>query len=151
MKTKSNISSVQFEKINKEFLKNNVSIFLDMIKNWKYGDWKEDNFLCDLPLKWDYSFVCKSDDDIIGFCFNSGKIAKCLYIHLLFINEANRSRNIGKLLIDNLKIHALENELEKIALCCPKDNISGLNFYLKNKFEVIPKDSIEEFYLEYEV
>ena len=48
---------MNFYQITKEELKKNIDNYLRLINDWKYCDWNEENFIYELPLKWDFSFI----------------------------------------------------------------------------------------------
>lgn len=130
---------MKFVTIDKAFLTNNIHSFLNLIKNWKYSNWQEENFFYDLPSKWNFSFAIYEQNTLLGFCFASGKISNTYYIHLLFISDALRGKDIGSKMIGYAREIALKNKINKIELRCPESNVKAIDFYKKNKFEIISK------------
>lgn len=137
--------------LTKEYVKQNVNVFIQLIKGWEYADWKEENFLYDLDKKWDYSIGCFIDEQLVGFCFSSAKIEGAYYIHYLYVSGQYRQKNIGKEMMDYVKKYSYTQRLDKVVLRCPVANERALDFYLKNKFQILEKeitsDSSEPHYL----
>jgi GNAT superfamily N-acetyltransferase len=100
MKTK---SKILFRSLNKEYVLGNINLFILLIKNWEYGDWKEKNFLIDLQNKWNYSLGIFDNKSLIGFCFASEKITNLYYIHLLYLNNEYRSKGIATSLLKSIE------------------------------------------------
>lgn len=130
---------MKFNLINKLDLKHAISQYLLLIHNWSYCKWTEENFLYDLPKKWDFSFSLSEDDTIKAFCFASNKIPDVYYIHLLFVSNQLRGKSIGKKMIAQAKEIANKNNINKIELRCPESNKKALAFYSKNGFDIKEK------------
>jgi ribosomal protein S18 acetylase RimI-like enzyme len=130
---------MNFYQITKEELKKNIDNYLRLINDWKYCDWNEENFIYELPLKWDFSFSVYSNKVLVGFCFASNKIPDGYYIHLLFISPDLRGNLLGFKILKHAQEIALKHNIHKLELRCPESNIQALNFYLKNGFKVKEK------------
>ena len=133
-----------FRTLTKEELKRNMKSFMKIIEGWKYSLWTEENFLYELPKKWDYSFAVYEKDELIGFCIASGKIEAVYYIHLFFLSEKARGRSAGEAMIQHARQVAMRNGVSRIELRCPESNTVALAFYHKTGFktEKIVQDEV---------
>lgn len=135
---------MNFKVLDKSYLIEHMHTFLDLINGWKYSSWKETNFLYEVPRKWELSFVALEQEKIVGFCVASNKISSAYYIHLIFLTETIRGKNIGTKMIKHASDIALSKGLKRIELRCPESNKGGLQFYNKAGFTVkqVLKDQI---------
>jgi ribosomal protein S18 acetylase RimI-like enzyme len=127
---------MKFEIIKKDELHKNIKNYIHLIEGWKYSNWKEENFMYELPAKWEFSFSVTIDEKLAAFCIASNKIKDAYYIHLLFISKNLRGKSIGKEMINYAKGLAIKNKISKMELRCPESNKDALSFYLKNGFVV---------------
>jgi ribosomal protein S18 acetylase RimI-like enzyme len=123
--------------LNKEFLENNVNEFLELVSSWKYCSWKKENFMYELPQKWNFSFAVYDNNKPQGFCIASNKISDAYYIHLFFVSEESRGKDIGTAMIDQAKEMSRSNGLKRIELRCPETNAGALSFYQKKNFKIL--------------
>ena len=82
----------------------------------------------------DINFVAEINDKIVGtiLCGYDGRKA---YIYHLFVEEAFRRKNIGKVLVSNV-INALKSDgVTKVALVVFKDNKRSNSFWKSLEFE----------------
>ncbi len=122
--------------LTRDFLFSNLNVFLDLIRGWKYCNWTENNFLYELPLKWELSFALYEGDSLRGFCIASNKIADAYYIHLLFISDKARGHSLGKKCLDYAMELSKKHGYKRIELRCPLSNVRALEFYIKNGFRL---------------
>ena len=130
------IHEIELEFIEKSFLKKNINTFCSMIKDFKYFIWKEENFLMDLPGKWDYSLVARNKGKIVGFSINSLKKNNVVYVHFIFVVELYKKKRIGTNLVKSLIAKARRNGINSVRLRCPTENKPAVNFYKSNGFEI---------------
>lgn len=130
---------MKFIQINREFMVQHAQEFLDILSGWKYVQWTKDNLLFELPKKWELSFAVYSDDKLIGFCIGSNKIKSSYYLHLFFVSEHARGRQLGAKMFDHIQNIARKNNLTKIEFRCPESNTSGLDFYAKMNCKITSK------------
>jgi len=130
---------MNFYQITKEELQKNSDNYLRLINDWKYCDWNEENFIYELPFKWEFSFSLNSNNEIVGFCIASNKIPEVYYIHLLFISPSVRGNSLGLKLLLYAQEIGIKHNINIIELRCPESNEKALTFYLKNGFKVKEK------------
>lgn len=148
---------MQIKAVTRQFLEKNILDFTAVIANWKYCSWNVDNFMYELPKKWEFSFAFYADTELAGFCFASNKIETVYYIHLLFISDNFRGKSLGAEMITHCKKIAMGNGIRKIELRCPESNTGALAFYTRTGFSVVQKIKDEtsghesDFYLKLDI
>ncbi len=120
--------------LDKSTLKSVLPELLSIVFNSKLVNWAEENFLRELPLKWQASFAIYDAGEIIGFCVASMKPDSNYYVHLLFVEEYSRNKGVGKKLMDECVRRAKTLGLSTITLRCPLKNQRAHSFYLKQGF-----------------
>jgi ribosomal protein S18 acetylase RimI-like enzyme len=128
-----------FRKLDKEYLDDHADEFLSLIKGWKFSEWGKENFLYELPKKWDFSFAVFDGDNLAGFCIASNKIMDAYYIHLIFIAPSQRGKNLGKKMIEHATDISKKAGISKIELRCPETNVEAVDFYTRVGFKEIAK------------
>src|ERR1041384_563636 len=103
-----------FRRLDKQFLEENINTFLKLIEGFEYLDWKAENFLYELPKKWDFSFAVFDDNKLVGFCMASNKISDVYYMHFTFLSEETRGKGLGKKVWAHAKEVALQHGIHKI-------------------------------------
>jgi ribosomal protein S18 acetylase RimI-like enzyme len=148
---------MKFVQLTKEYLSLNVEAFINLVDDWKYCTWKKENFLYELPKKWDLSFAIYEENNLEGFCFASNKIIDVYYIHLIFVSDKSRGKSFGKKMIERAIELAKQNNLPRIELRCPESNTGALDFYKKKGFKTVSllKDAVSgpeaDYYLALEI
>lgn len=122
--------------LKKDFLKENIESFIQIISDTENEYWDESHFLIDLPLKWESSMYAEIDNKITGFIIASKK-TDAFHIHKFFVHPDFRSKKIGLHLLEKF-----QDEISEIHLCRTitlkvyKNNVKAIRFYLKNNFAV---------------
>ena len=75
---------IEIIRITKLDLIKELKIILKETKSFKFENWGADNYLNDLPHKWDFSIFSKLKGELAGFSINSKKL-NSLYIHYFFV------------------------------------------------------------------
>ena len=119
----------------KDLLKKNLTDIMNEVSNFEYNNWREENYLIDLPDKWKFSIGIFTDDFLSGFSFNSNKV-NIFYIHFFYIFKQFRGGGIGKNLLNNCEKISIDNGIKTMQLKCHKNNTDALNFYFENKFYI---------------
>ena len=89
-------------KLTKDYLVKNINDFINILKEIPNEYWSENNFILDLPGKWDYSIcITNKSNKLIGYIIASEK-NDCVHIHKFMVNENYRNKKIGKTLLDSL-------------------------------------------------
>jgi ribosomal protein S18 acetylase RimI-like enzyme len=130
---------MKFIPLDKAFIEKNAGEFVNLIQGWKFSSWTKDNFLYELPRKWEFSFAAYENDKLNGFCIASNKISDTYYIHLIFISVVARGKALGTQMIEHAKGIAKKAGVNKIELRCPETNAEAILFYEKAGFKLIEK------------
>jgi ribosomal protein S18 acetylase RimI-like enzyme len=125
---------LNFRILDKSYMESHVDVFLQLVKGWEYCTWERNNFLYDLPRKWDFSFAGFQDESLSSFCIASNKISDAYYIHLFFVSPESRGRRTGREMIAHAERIALQHGIKRIELRCPEKNAGALAFYRKEGF-----------------
>ena len=109
------------------------------------SDWGEEQFLSDLPGKWNLSFTIWGDG-IVAYAILSRKWSDRIHIHQFMVKAAFRSSGIGSLMID--RILEEYGGVEDISLKVHNDNEGAIEFYKRKNFvtEEFKDDYIWMFY-----
>jgi len=124
---------VRFIRISKALLLKELAKILVEIKDFKFENWGESNFLRDLPGKWKYSIFLMINRKIAGFSINSLKM-DALHIHFLYVFKFFRKSGAATKIINKCVQMARNDNILKITLKCHINNYEAINFYLKNGF-----------------
>ena len=120
--------------LDKSTVKNVLPELISFVWNSNLVNWEEENFLRELPMKWQASFAVYDVGEIVAFCIASIKTDSSYYIHLLFVEGYSRNKGVGKKLIDECIRRAKTFGLSVIALRCPLKNKRAHSFYLRQGF-----------------
>ena len=135
-----------YEQITRGSMLKTLDIFLALESIWTdlgEKEWTGDNFLLDLPLKWNLSFMCKnrSDDSIIGYVIASQKPGTqnrdMSNVNKIIVDNAYRGQGIGKHLIALYEQASLEQGLKKSQLKALVDNKDANAFYKRLGYNII--------------
>lgn len=101
---------------------------------WDY--WDYENFIYELPGKWEMSFYLEINNNIIGYCINSIK-HDCVWLHHIIIDEFSRNKGIGNIILKELERRTKEKTIfQEIGLKVGVDNYLAQKFYSKAGFEI---------------
>lgn len=85
------------------------------------------------------TFVIKSDESVVGFCFlrayNPFSTFKNTAEVSYFINEKDTGKGLGKMALDKLIDAAKEQDITTILASVSSKNAHSLSFHLKNDFK----------------
>ena len=117
--------------------KNEITEIIDLLLNethsFKFEKWERDNYLMDLPRKWELSIVAKSSGQVAGFSFNSEK-KQVMHIHYFYVFQTYRDSKLGISMLQKCTELAKQYKMAKISLKCNIHNFRALKFYIKNDF-----------------
>ncbi|HRJ30850.1 MAG TPA: GNAT family N-acetyltransferase [Cyclobacteriaceae bacterium] len=125
--------------MSKEMLQNNIGQFLEVDRVIGRDFWAIDNFLIELPRKWQLSFVAFDDDLLVGFLVASEKNAS-IHIHRLAVRREWQSKGIGEALVRGL-IECMRHERLPITLKVDTLNSRAVSFYARLGFSVVQKEN----------
>jgi ribosomal protein S18 acetylase RimI-like enzyme len=137
--------NLHIEALTKALMHKYLPDILTEVKDFRYLNWIEENFLIDLPGKWKYSLAAVVDQTLCGFSINSNKFG-VLYIHFFYVYKNYRRKGVGNnLLVACENICRRENRTA-LKLKCRITNASAKQFYERNGFNIIGIDEKKESY-----
>lgn len=95
--------------------------------------WSEENFLFDLPEKWELSRQILAHDLIAGFLIASHK-NNAIHIHRLVVSNKFQNMGIGKQLVDEILAAARGRKIKLITLKVLSTNTDAIRFYERLRF-----------------
>lgn len=131
------------KKLTKISIKENIDTIVKMGKKIipiEIQYWEEENYLMEIEGKWEYSIGCFINNEIIGFMICTLK-NNDVHVNKMAIEDKYRGNNIGTNMINFLKKLCITNKISKITLYTNISNNLSKNFYEKNGFTVVSKDS----------
>ncbi|MBL7849455.1 MAG: GNAT family N-acetyltransferase [Cyclobacteriaceae bacterium] len=123
----------------KEFLRSNIEEFLKVDEVIGRDFWIIDNFLVELPEKWELSFMALNGGLLVGFLIASRKITS-IHIHRLAVRSQWQSKGIGETLIRRLFEETRYAHLP-ITLKVDTHNARAVSFYIRLGFSVVHQDN----------
>ncbi len=118
----------------------NLNKFFIIESNWtNIGEelWKEENFLLELPLKWELSFAAENRDSVIGYIIGSEHEPKLSIVNKILVDHSYRGYGIGKRLISRYFAACLEKGIETSELKALNGNGIANSFYKKLGYQRI--------------
>ena len=128
---------IQIIKVTRDYMIKNMDKFLAIEKNWiNIGEesWREENFLFELPLKWELSFAAEKNDLIMGYLIGSEYNKGLSRIHKLIVDSQHHGSGIGKKLINQYFAICLKKGIEKSELKALVENNLANRFYGKRGY-----------------
>jgi len=130
------LKGIKLVNANPDVINRYMQDLLDLDKNVASVSWSEDNFLQELPEKWDLSYLIISMDSVIAFLIASKK-QKSYHIHRLGVDPSFQGKGIGSMLLNTINIQALNKSIQSISLKVAKENDKAIKFYKLNGFKII--------------
>ena len=125
------------KKITKEYLKSHIESFLEILKNEPYEYWNEENFLIDLPGKYDISYYLELDEVLASYIISSLKPNNIAYIHKFMTSESYRNKGLGRMILNIFQLNCKQKKIKEIQLTVIKSNNDAIEFYINNGFTFI--------------
>lgn len=128
------MDTINFMPISLVYIQENMSDFLDIITDGLHEYWKEQEFLFDMPKKWESSIAMTSNNKVIGIVISSLK-NNLFHIHKFFIHRDYRNQGYGKILLQEFEHRIVTNfNINSISLKVYQDNTKAIEFYEANGF-----------------
>lgn len=140
------LAVINIIKLTKGLMSRYIDDLISEVQSFQYQDWTKENYLKDLPNKWEYSIISLSNREIGGFSINSEK-NDVFYIHFFYIFQKYRNSKLGSKMIEYCIRTAKEQKKRSVSLKCHRDNVGAINFYFKNKFYILEIDPKNNLYL----
>ena len=131
---------VKIISITPSFIEEHIIQFLDIISDSEHEYWGKEEFLYDLPNKWNSSIALVKQTVIIGFIISSLK-QNTFHIHKFFIHKDYRSCGYGEMLLKEFERKIMQDfSVHSISLKVYFDNSKAIAFYKKNGFVKTTKE-----------
>ena len=127
-------NSIRVVKITKNYMIKNINKFLAIESNWiDIGEepWRKENFLFELPLKWELSFAAEKDGLIIGYLIGSEYNKGLSRVNKIVVDLQYHRCGIGKQLINQYFAVCLKKNIKKSELKALVENDPANRFYSK--------------------
>lgn len=98
-------------------------------------EWIKDNFLAELPEKWQFSFQAYAEDLMAGFLVASRK-EHAVHIHRLAVGNQHQNMGVGNRLMNALINESRGKNIESITLKVLHSNIKAIEFYKRLGFKL---------------
>ena len=127
----------------KEMLRSNPEQFLEVDRVIGRDFWVIDNFLVELPKKWELSSVALDNGFLVGFLVASEKNAS-IHIHRLAVGSLWQSKGVGEALVRAL-LEKVHDAHIPITLNVDTHNSRAVSFYVRMGFSAVQQgiDKIE--------
>jgi len=122
---------------------------LDLDKNISPVCWSEENFMVEIPGKWELSYLVISRNKVIAFVISSIK-EEPYHVHRLGVDPFFQRQGLGSGLLDLIYNQAMKNSIHAITLKVAKTNDNALKFYKLKGFKII-RSSGSDYLLKKEV
>jgi ribosomal protein S18 acetylase RimI-like enzyme len=132
--------------ITQDYMSDNLSKLLEIESNWTdIGEqpWNENNFLLDLPYKWELSFAAEDRGEILGYVIGSKIAENTARVNKIVVGREYRKNHIGTSLIRRFETACLERGLYDVDLKAIVGNDAANNFYLRLGYEKQPGLPVE--------
>jgi len=143
--TKTNQNKLKESKVynlNKITLNKNIKTFLSIERDYA-EPWNKENFLMDMPYKWQFSKYITFENNIAGFIIGSLN-NKTVSLHRFMVDKNYRRLGLGLKIYQEFEENCKEKKgVEKIVLKVLAENKSAISFYnslgygIKEEFEYL--------------
>lgn len=128
------MDNIKIISLTKDIVQKNISCFLDIISDGLHEYWQENEFLYELPYKWESSIALTYNNKIIGFIISSFK-TNTFHIHKFFIHRNYRNFGYGKILLQKYEEKIISNfNSTPITLKVYAENKKAISFYKNHNF-----------------
>lgn len=129
----------KFIMLRPEYIEQHIQQFLAIAADIPKEGWTLENYLYELPGKWQYSLAAVNEhDEVIGFIIASDKAA-AIHIHKYAVHPQYRSKGIGLWMLQKLEKGVKATGYKIISLYVDASNAGAIRFYEKQGFELQEK------------
>ena len=136
-------NNIRIVKITRNYMIKNLDKFFAIESNWTdLGEkpWKKENFLLDLPLKWELSFAAEKGNSIIGYIIGSKYDSEISRVNKIMVVSRYRRCGIGKQLMEKYFAACLKKGMKKSELKALVENDAANRFYVRLGYQKIGKE-----------
>jgi ribosomal protein S18 acetylase RimI-like enzyme len=118
-----------------KYLEDHCDKFIALLKDQENEYWNRENFLKELPNKFNFSLHATLNDQLVGYVIASSK-NDLAYIHKFMVDQDCRGKKIGFHLLKTFIENINKLNYYNIALTTEKYNSLAIKFYLNNGFKI---------------
>jgi ribosomal protein S18 acetylase RimI-like enzyme len=96
--------------------------------------WSEENFLADLPGKWELSVCAFGGSDVVGYSIMSLPEPGRAHIHHFMVAAPSRGLGVGSAMIRESLDRAQRAAVRQVSLKVHADSVDAQNFYRRHGF-----------------
>jgi ribosomal-protein-alanine N-acetyltransferase len=133
------MAEMKIVNLNEEMVLENMGYLIEIDKTILDDPWAFDNFLMDLPHKWEFSLAVLENERIIGFLICSVKESN-IHVHRIAVSPEHHGNKTGCALMNHLLADCYKSGIKGVTLKVQNFNIKAQKFYEKLGFK---KDGIE--------
>jgi hypothetical protein len=107
--------TIEIRPLNVDTLSGNIDAFLAIDqKVFGAGAWAAENFLADMPMKWDFSSFAVANDNIIGFLIASSPASGLAHLNRIAVSR--QALGLGARLVEDLETRCVAHDQRAISL-----------------------------------
>lgn len=129
------MTGIVIKLLSKEYLRRNIVLFIDILREFPNQRWEEEHFLLGLPNKFKLSLIAVRNKKLVGYIIASQK-DNCAYIHKFMVKKEYRGKKIGTNLQDCFEKRCAAYFLPKIMLTVYASNQKAFSFYKRNRYKI---------------
>lgn len=123
-------------------IRREYQVYKQVTKDLPWDDWEKENFLMELPDKWQLSFASYVGEVVAGYVIASRKDECTAHIHRFMVHPDCRAQGIGSALLHHFDKH-VPPEIRLISLAVAEENFRATAFYLREGFQKIEKSIVD--------
>lgn len=137
--------SLKINALSKQYMEDNLERMMYIERDYP-KIWLPENFLMDLPLKWELSRYTELDKKPVGFIIASLR-DDSVALHRLMVDPDYRDRHIGGALYGDFEAGCREVDgVRRITLHVMSDNTGGIRFYERLGYRIFDETSLANHY-----
>ena len=98
-------------------------------------NWNEENFIMELPQKWNVSQIVLKSDIVIGFMIANSQ-TDSIHINRIVVDREFRGLGIGKELLNIAKNYAIKTQKKRVTIKVSPQNHGAIDYYIKYGFVI---------------
>jgi ribosomal protein S18 acetylase RimI-like enzyme len=128
-----------FHPVDKNWMKEHWRELSMLSDNEPWMNWREDQYLCDLPHKWEFSRTVYLGNELVGYMICS-MFHGWLWLHRFVVVTEQRRKGFGRRCLKHLESLVAIRGLMGILVKTPKDNVAAINIYIGEGYTRLPRD-----------
>jgi ribosomal protein S18 acetylase RimI-like enzyme len=133
----SSISQIELRTLDPEQIRQHYKALAEVTRDLPDDGWREENFLLELPDKWQLSFAAWQLDQPVAYALLSRKAPDTVHLHRLMVAEAWRGQGLGQCLVKELLQRTSSAGAAYCSLKVERGNGDARRFYRRHGFQEI--------------